>query len=243
MTTMPQQASRKRKAGDEPNSQAKQRRVNDSKTSVTLAWLPQFQLTKQHRRQLLENRRLADEHINAFQRLISHAIVSQGWQHVTVGHIGYEFAPAPSIQIMHNENNHWLVSASTVHGIFVADSLLTVPNLATQRQLLQLYSKPGESNAHINVTYLTVQRQQGVTQCGDFAIAFAAAFASRQSVQDIGKLRFDQGNMRSHMMKCLTTETFSQFPLSSHCASLFETTLLQDVKYRIDKLSCSTRIS
>jgi hypothetical protein len=144
---------------------------------------------------------------------------------------------------MHNENNHWLVSASTVHGIFVADSLLTVPNLATQRQLLQLYSKPGESNAHINVTYLTVQRQQGVTQCGDFAIAFAAAFASRQSVQDIGKLRFDQGNMRSHMMKCLTTETFSQFPLSSHCASLFETTLLQDVKYRIDKLSYSTRIS
>jgi hypothetical protein len=238
-STAIQQGSRKRKAEEQPNMQSKQQRVNESETSVSKMWLPRFNLTQNHRRRLNNKRRLDDSHINAFQQLIPQAIASQGWQDVAVGRISYEYSPPPSVQILHDGSGHWLVSAATSDGVIIADSLKTSPNAFTRQRLLELYIKPGDQQAQLDITYISVQKQQGVTQCGDFAIAFAAAFASRQSVQTISQLRFDQDNMRSHMIKCLTTATFSQFPTSKHHPSLFDTTLQQPNKYRIDKNNCA----
>ena len=203
-------------------------------------WIPKYKLTMNHKRRLQQmHLRLEDCHINAFQILISRTFASQGWQNVEVGHVGFEFAPAPSIQILHNINgdNHWLASASTSVGVLVADSLLSEPNQVICQQLLDLHCKPAED--WLDVTYLDVQRQSGGTQCGDFAIAFAAAFASGKSVKAVRALRFDQDGMRSHLLTCLAADQFSPFPASKQKADLFCTTHLQPMVYRIAKVDAS----
>jgi len=88
--------------------------------------------------------------INAFQDLIPRAFASQGWQNVAVGHVGFDFASAPSVQILHNGANHWLTSASTSVGVLVADSLLAEPNLVICQQLLNLYCKTRLACCHIH---------------------------------------------------------------------------------------------
>ena len=201
-------------------------------------WISKFSLTMNHKRRLLEHLRLEDSHINAFQDLIPRSFVSQGWQNVAVGHVGFDFAPAPSVQILHNGANHWLTSASTSVGVLVADSLLAEPNLMICQQLLNLYCKP-EGQAWLDVTYIDVQRQSGETQCGDFAIAFAAAFASGKSAKAIRALRFDQDRMRSHLTACLCADRFSHFPASKQSADLFCTTIPRPVVYRIAKVDAS----
>ena len=225
--------SKKRKRDPAPEEEESDTMLS----SQTVFWIPKFQLTMNHKRRLLDNRRLDDSHINAFQRLIAQAFASQGWQNVAVGHAGFDFSPAPSVQILHNGNNHWLASASTSDGICVADSLLNEPNLITCQQLLDLYCKEGQD--WLDVTYLDVQLQSGGTQCGDFAIAFAAAFASGKTAQTVRALRFDQARMRSHLMTCLTTDQFSPFPMPNASSDFFCATHYRPVLYRIAKADAS----
>jgi len=205
--------------------------ASDHRGDVPLnGWIPRWNLTTSHRKGLLDKSRLDDAIINAMQDLIAEKYASQGWQPVAMGKIGYDFAPAPSVQILHNGSNHWLASASTSQGIYVADSLLTEPNSATKQQLLCLYRSPLSVANYIDVTYIPVQKQRGRIHCGDFAVAFAAAFASRQSPSTISNLRFDQDIMRRHLFTCLKDQSLTEMPPS---LLSFPVTLPKQVTYRI----------
>jgi len=197
------------------------------------AWISALDLNQHHRQILVQHMQLEDCHINAFQRLIAESVASQGWQQTAIGGVGYDFAPAPSVQILHNGTNHWLTSASTRSGVVVADSLFTEPNAATCQCLLHLYCL--DKQECLEVTYIGVQRQTGSTQCGDFAIAFAAAFArilaTGKPIESVTDMRFDQSGMRAHMLECLNANKFAQFPMAIHSDALI--TLLRPITYQI----------
>ena len=197
------------------------------------AWISALDLNQHHRQILVQHMQLEDCHINAFQRLIAESVASQGWQQTAIGGVGYDFAPAPSVQILHNGTNHWLTSASTRSGVVVADSLFTEPNAATCQCLLHLYCL--DKQECLEVTYIGVQRQTGSTQCGDFAIAFAAAFArilaTGKPIESVTDMRFDQSGMRAHMIECLNANKFAQFPMAIHSDALI--TLLRPITYQI----------
>jgi len=114
---------------------------------------------------------------------------------------------------------HWLVSARTNAGIFVADSKLRAPaSLDTVQQFIDIYHDG--NSAHLDVTYLPCQRQFGSVQCGDFAIAWAATFARlittnatrQQILVTFANLSLDQTRMRKHLLACLKLGAFSMFP-------------------------------
>lgn len=162
---------------------------------------------------------LTDGHIHYFQALLrrQHDRVD-GWQAVQPD-IRFLWLPAShSVQIMHDGENHWLVSAQFNGRVRVVDSYHAAePNEYVCRRLLELYAQPLE--AVLEVTCLKVQRQHGETQCGDFAIAFADALANDKKDDEICALQFDQSAMRAHLLSC-SQRGLSPFPLLSSTAVL-----------------------
>ena len=55
-----------------------------------------------------------------------------------------------------------------------------------------------------------VQQQQGGTDCGLFAIAYAFSLASGE---DPTRIKFKQDNMRQHLIDCLQAGTMLPFPV------------------------------
>ena len=67
------------------------------------------------------------------------------------------------------------------------------------------------SESVLEIILPSVQQQPNDVDCGVFAIAFAVDILNWFA--EIGK-RFDVGNMRSHLLKCLEEEEFTLFPRS-----------------------------
>lgn len=59
------------------------------------------------------------------------------------------------------------------------------------------------------ISKANVTQQLGGADCGLFAIAFALSLAGGR---DPTKMVFDQRKLRSHLVTCLTTEKFTDFP-------------------------------
>ena len=211
---------------DAQPAQTKRRLNGNAKPNVDVSltpWcVPRLRLTNDDRADITDNRMLNDDIIRAFQRLIKQTYTSVlGWQSPAVGAhgTGYSTIPGLSVQIHHNAHTHWLASARTNAGIFVADSLLRAPrSIETVQQFIDIYHD-GKS-ATLDITYLQCQLQFGSIQCGDFAIAWAATFArliaanssQQQLVQAFAQLTFDQTKMRDHLLACLKLGTFTMFP-------------------------------
>ena len=210
-----------------------------------------MRLNDDDRSDITSSNLLSDSVIHAFQKMLSEKFaVVGGWQApaVAVSHeVGYEFTAAPSVQIHHNSRLHWLTSARTYAGIFVADSLHSEPTIATRRQLCNLYA--AGSTAFLDVTYLPSQRQTNGTHCGDFAIAFAANFAlhiitdRKQLTTSFANLRFNQQTMRQHLLACLSTGHFEQFPTDARSLPINTRLMVKPVTYRINCSDLSFTLS
>ena len=247
--SQPQTTSRKRKRSQDdvdavPSTAAK----NMLPSAVAEQWCsPDLQLKPYDHQQLTQGCMLNDDIIRAFQRLLANAYPKvSSWQSPAVAvWINDSYTTTDSqaaVQIHHDGKLHWLTSARTVGGIFVADSLSSKPSRSTIQQLIDLYHN-GESR-HIFVTYLPCQRQIGAMQCGDFAVAFASVFASRMQMESFGltaafkAFRFDQLQMRTHLLACLKSGTFAHFPTTTLSTRL---TISEPATFRIDCDSGSYR--
>lgn len=62
----------------------------------------------------------------------------------------------------------------------------------------------------ITVKYIDVQMQEGYSDCGVLAIAFATALAYGKQP---GRCFFQQDAMRAHLMKCLHEQSITMFPI------------------------------
>ncbi len=101
--------------------------------------------------------------------------------------------PPGSIQIHHTGGNHWVTSMNSETHVKLYDSLYN-GQLASDLQchLRSLYST---GDGPLEVRVHRVQQQQGITDCGLYAIAYTQSLASGK---DPTKLNFKQDQMRNH---------------------------------------------
>uniref|UniRef100_A0A1X7SY09 Ubiquitin-like protease family profile domain-containing protein n=1 Tax=Amphimedon queenslandica TaxID=400682 RepID=A0A1X7SY09_AMPQE len=113
------------------------------------------------------------------------------------------------LQICHCRSNHW-ITLSTIgcqHGeIRVYDSLYDEVDEDTIFLIKRLFNQDG-----LSIILPSVQKQNGVKDCGLFAIANATALllTSDPSTTHL----FNQAKLRDHLVHCLEANMFTHFPV------------------------------
>ena len=110
------------------------------------------------------------------------------------------------LQVIHSRQNHWIV-ASTVDEVLdkvmVYDSLYGDVDDRMQTIIRKLFG------ATVVPEIEKIHKQQGVCDCGLFAIAFATAICFKQSISE----PFKQDVMRQHLVQCFEKGACLPFPL------------------------------
>ena len=128
------------------------------------------------------------------------------------------------IQI-HHVGNHWVTSSSIGGIVSVYDSKFyrNLSNslqcqLATIYKLMITREEDGEVvDPHIAVCIPNIPQQQGVADCGVYAIAYAFHAARGD---DLEKMTFDQATMREHLARCFSRQKLTPFPHSQKNAGI-----------------------
>ena len=68
----------------------------------------------------------------------------------------------------------------------------------------------GHLSKQLSAQVVHVQQQQGTTDCGLYAIAYALHAANGD---DPAKLKFEQKKMRAHFLECLKKKKLEAFPV------------------------------
>ena len=137
---------------------------------------------------------------------------------------------------MHHVGNHWVTSSSIGGIVSVYDSKF-YRNLSNslQCQLVTIYKlmitreEDGEVvDPHIAVRIPNIPQQQGVADCGVYAIAYAFHAARGD---DLEEMTFDQATMREHLARCFSRQKLTPFPhLQKNAGILYPRYLYQHIE-------------
>ncbi len=153
---------------------------------------------------------LHDMHIDLYQRLLkSHFPLLNGLSStLNVAPVGKWIENY--VQVYHCRNNHW-ITASTIgckdREVNVYDSLYTVLDSATKTKIEKAFP-----DSNMRTILPPVQKQDGVKDCGLFAVAFATFLAFGNSPQSLSLHHFDQNKLRLHYVSCLEQQIVTEFP-------------------------------
>ncbi len=115
-----------------------------------------------------------------------------------------------AVQILFvKEREHWVTSSYHGGEVRLYDSCSTgglTPSL--EEQLVQVY-RPAIENCKLMVTLISVQQQDGVTECGVYCIANAYNAALGRSLSEV---TYKKQEMRAHLEQCFEDEKLSPFP-------------------------------
>lgn len=114
-----------------------------------------------------------------------------------------------TIQIHFDEaRKHWLTSSFSGRRVQIFDSRYTgfIPD-GVKEQMKAIY---GHLSKQLSAQVVRVQQQQGTTDCGLYAIAYALHVANGD---DPAKLKFEQKKMRAHFLECLKKKKLEAFPV------------------------------
>ena len=162
-------------------------------------------LTTLERDQISYGKQLTDKHINRAQNIIKSQFYIEGLQLTLYQHT--RKPPANKLQIIHSRNNHWLTPStimSTSSHIDVYDSLYDRLDADTQNIILKLFD-----NDKLQINMVKVQNQQGVDDCGLFAIANAVSLARKI---DPTNVTYVQCQVRAHLISCFQECKITFFP-------------------------------
>ena len=162
---------------------------------------------------------LTDQHIHAANKLLSKQFPElQGLQSTLLSQNG-GFVPVTSdgtaVQIHFCNGNHWVASSYRNQIISVYDSRPSrTMSTGLQEQLAHLYGHLESSmeDNGLTIHHVPVQRQQGLSDCGPFVIAFALHAALGHDLKDI---TFDQEKLRGHLLSCFSDGHLAEFPVTS----------------------------
>jgi len=106
------------------------------------------------------------------------------------------------------ERKHWLTSSFSGRRVHIFDSRYTgfIPD-GVKEQMIAIYS---HLSKQLSAQVVRVQQQQGATDCGLYAIAYAVHLANGD---DPAKVKFEQKKMRSHFLDCLKNKKLETFPV------------------------------
>jgi len=129
------------------------------------------------------------------------------------------FFSTTALQIHFVNENHWVASSYLNGVISLYDSLpCDIPTISDglAEQLARIYGNLESSvkESCLTIHHVPVQKQEGVSDCGLFSIAFAYHAAIGEN--NLEQTTFDQKKLRSHLVACLETKHFSKFPTLSH---------------------------
>lgn len=159
---------------------------------------------------------LNDNIMDAAQVLICKALGVKSYQSVLncQKQVKYPYTAVDNehVQLLHDGNNHWLLTFCSSGRIQICDSLKTDLSRVTRKSINSIYRKCVDNSGKMQITFLKVQKQNDGYNCGLFAIAFAAELLNGTSPMDAC---FDVGKMRSHLINCLESKALTPFPKAS----------------------------
>ena len=181
----------------------KKRRIDDSECWVQLNGIVLSQLDKNH---VHDGRWLNDKHINYAQSLLKNQFPHiDGLKDTLLVHKKQEKIKQ-GVQIIHTRGNHWIVASNLRNSnceIQIFDSLYTSVHKDTQKVVLNLFETSGE----VTLKMAEMSKQEGMHDCGVFAIAAATALAF-----GVNPVQLRQSNMREHLLKCFEDGAMTLFP-------------------------------
>ena len=148
--------------------------------SKTKYWthIGKYKLTLAERKILINGQWLNDLHVNAVQHLVKNKFSQLGGLQNTVLFQSTTFRPLPkgSLQILHINNNHWIVVSTLKNDvdITVYDSLNAIISTATQIILAKLLYTNQDL---LTVEVSKVNTQSGTFDCELFACAYISSLA------------------------------------------------------------------
>ena len=141
-----------------------------------------------------------------------------------------KFAMSPPdckfIQILNVGDNHWL-TISTIGceegSVNVFDSMNLQLSSTTKRLIADLLMT---TKNRIVINYMNVQQQNGGSDCGLFAIIFAACLCGSVCP---GSVNFDQKLMRNHLISCFEKGVITPFPKTNARTMNFDKNSTEEV--------------
>ena len=113
------------------------------------------------------------------------------------------------LQIHHDDVNHWILSSNLSGEILIYDSIYSKQHNENIKEVLRDFYKNYIKDDTLNVKYAFVQKQDGNSDCGLFAIAFAVDLVEGRDPCDIV---YDQTKMREHLVNCFKEGKLLSFP-------------------------------
>ena len=110
------------------------------------------------------------------------------------------------VQVIHDRGNHWILASTMGCADNMVKIYYTSVDDKTKKVVINLFDISSEPRVEVMKT----QKQRGGKDCGLFAIATATAIMLNINMLEI---KFDQKEMRQHLVNCYTTQTFSMFPI------------------------------
>ena len=126
----------------------------------------------------------------------------------------FRSSPTDFIQIVNISHSHWVcvsnvLSSPEVVEVFDSMPAYSTTSLSLTRQVAAILKTKEKS---FDLYHVDVQRQVGGSDCGLFALAFAASLCVRK---DSHTERYAQTEMRQHLARCFEEKKITSFPNSN----------------------------
>ena len=176
-------------------------------------WIEELSLYETDREFLDNGEWLSDAVVNASQNLLKKSYPRiGGLQPTTLGVISqFNVQKTKFVQILHIRNNHW-ITVSNIRccepaRIQVFDSMLN-KDLPSQA-ISQIAAIMCVKDPNIFLEFVPVQQQDGDSDCGVFAIAFATSLCAGSNPAEY---TYRQDKLRDHLRQCLEEKKVTEFP-------------------------------
>ena len=166
-------------------------------------------LLTSHKTKILDGKELDDAIMNFAQRLLKKQFPDVNGLQNTLLQAKKKQVDAGGLQrlqVIHSRGNHWII-ASTVHDegpnkVMIYDSLYDNIDATTRSIISDLFGSAAMPEI------VEVHKQQGLKDCGLFAVAFATAICFKQELA----VPFNQEIMREHLVQCFEQGVCLPFP-------------------------------
>jgi hypothetical protein len=180
-------------------------------------WVQELGLKIREKHVLSTGDWISDLHMQAANKLLKEQYPKQnGLQDTLVLAELCRFRSSPTdfIQIVNISRSHWVCVSNVFSSSGVVEVFDSMPAYSTSSSSLkrQVAAMLKTSEKCFDLYHVDVQRQVGGSDCGLFAIAFAASLCARN---DPHTERYAQTEMRQHLAQCFEEKKISSFPNSN----------------------------
>ena len=172
----------------------------------------EFGLKQQDVTDALGNCWLSDVHIHAAGILFKKHYPTYPMQLDVYRSKANVYACHDTIEIHHDEVNHWFLSSNITDAVLVYDSIYKAPQRQAVKNLLVLFYNNFIADDKLVIKYADVMKQVGIEDCELFCIAYAVDLAEGKDPSDI---EYDQSCICLHLMECFKKGKLAQFSRNS----------------------------